>query len=156
MSQKLQRRLDADDVIQSVFRSFFDKSDRYVHRRAGDLWRLLAEITVRKCKNQVRYLHADRRDVRREATPAFDPSASAWDTISQEPTASHAAVLTETVERLMHGMEDHERDIVSLSLQGYTAQEIGAELGRAERTVQRVRERVKKRLQRMRAEHTGE
>ena len=55
---------------------------------------------------------------------------------------------------MMRGLEPDDRSIIELSLQGYTAPEIGDRLGRAERTVRRVREHVKKRLQRMQAEET--
>jgi RNA polymerase sigma-70 factor (ECF subfamily) len=45
-----------------------------------------------------------------------------------------------------------ERAVLELSLQGYTATEISERLGRAERSVRRLRERVRKRLERMQAE----
>ena len=153
---RLPARIDPEDVTQSVYRSFFARqaAGQFDVHGWDDLWRLLAEITVRKCSNKIRHDYSGRRNVRREVAPAAtaDDSASAWEIISGEPTASHAAMLTETIEALMRGFDQHERDILTLSLQGYTALEISAELGRAERTVQRVRQRVRKRLERMRAE----
>jgi RNA polymerase sigma-70 factor (ECF subfamily) len=62
-------------------------------------------------------------------------------------------VLAETVEALFLAVEDtDERAILELSLQGFTATEISESLGRAERSVRRLRERVRKRLERMRDE----
>lgn len=54
MSTKLHRRLDPDDVVQSAYRSFFvhAKNEEYVLQRAGDLWRLLASITLHKLYKQ--------------------------------------------------------------------------------------------------------
>ena len=59
----------------------------------------------------------------------------------------------ETVEALFRAVTDEdERAILELSLQGATATEISERLGRAERSVRRIRERVRKRLERMQFE----
>ena len=50
---------------------------------------------------------------------------------------------------LLRGLDVEERPILEMSLQGYTTQEISARLGRPERSVRRLRERVKKQLQRL-------
>jgi RNA polymerase sigma-70 factor (ECF subfamily) len=68
------------------------------------------------------------------------------------PTPLEAAALGETVEQLLAGLDEDERPILELSLQGYTTQEISARLGRAERTVRRLREQIRNRLERMQAE----
>jgi RNA polymerase sigma-70 factor (ECF subfamily) len=47
-------------------------------------------------------------------------------------------------------MEAPEREIIALSLQGHTVAEIKEQLGRAERTVRRVRERFREKLEQMR------
>ena len=52
-------------------------------------------------------------------------------------------MLNETVEQLHASLDNDERPILKLSLQGYITAEISARLGRAERTVRRVRERVR-------------
>ena len=43
LSRKLARRVDPEDVVQSVYRSFFHdvRDGRYDLQRGGDLWRLL-------------------------------------------------------------------------------------------------------------------
>jgi RNA polymerase sigma-70 factor (ECF subfamily) len=50
---------------------------------------------------------------------------------------------------LLREVDPDDCAIVELSLQGYSAEEVGAQLGRAERTVRRVRELTKRRLRRM-------
>ncbi len=62
-------------------------------------------------------------------------------------------MLTETIEHLMNSLEERHRQIVTLSLQGYTPPEISSQLGCTERMVYRVLERVKKWLEAM---HEGE
>jgi RNA polymerase sigma-70 factor (ECF subfamily) len=102
----------------------------------------------------VRYYRAECRDVTREAAgAAHSDVVEPWrDAVGREPTPEHAAVLAETVETLLRGLTNQERPVVELSLQGYSTQEIGERLGRAERSVRRLRERVRRQLERLNAE----
>ena len=45
---KLARRIDAEDVVQSTYRSFFAhaENEEYQVAKSGDLWRLLASIAL--------------------------------------------------------------------------------------------------------------
>jgi hypothetical protein len=63
LSARLARRTDPEDIVQSVYRSFFVgvREGRYALGRGGDLWRLLASITKHKLLRQVRHQSADRR-----------------------------------------------------------------------------------------------
>ena len=55
---------------------------------------------------------------------------------------------------LLAGLDEEERPILELSLQGYTTREISERLGRAERTVRLLREGVRHRLERMQRENS--
>jgi RNA polymerase sigma-70 factor (ECF subfamily) len=153
----LARKVDPEDVVQSAFKSFFvrvpaGKLD------AGDwdgLWNLLALITVRKCADRAEYFLADRRDAAREATgSAGGDGPDAWLVpLDREPRPEEVLILAETVEHLFRGVSAHERPILELSLQGYTAAEISVRLGRAERSVRRLREHIRKRLERLHEAH---
>jgi RNA polymerase sigma-70 factor (ECF subfamily) len=139
---------DPEDVVQSAYRSFFRHygAGRFHVEDWHDVWAVLATIAVRKCSRRVAYHLAARRDPRREEPRSFDELAAS------DPTPEQAAVLAETVERLLRGLDPPERAIVELSLQGYTVSEISERLGRAERSVQRVRENVRKQLERRQSE----
>jgi RNA polymerase sigma-70 factor (ECF subfamily) len=149
----MRRKVDPEDVLQSVFKSFFRRdAGRPFDLESWDgLWGLLARITLRKCGHQVEHFRAACRDVRREAglEPGPDDSGTAWEALAREPTPPEAAALAEAVEGLMRSLEGRDREIVTLALQGFTAAEISAQLSRPERTVYRVLGRVKKRLQSM-------
>jgi RNA polymerase sigma-70 factor (ECF subfamily) len=148
-------KVDPEDVVQSTYRSFFQRADagQFELTTWDEVWDLLAVITLRKCANRARHFRAGRRDARAEAAPG--PETEDPDTliraIDRDPTPSEAAILAETVEEVMRGLDIDDRAIVELSLQGYTSPEIGARLGFAERTVRRVRDRLKRRLQRSQA-----
>jgi RNA polymerase sigma-70 factor (ECF subfamily) len=152
-NQLLARKVDPEDVVQSAFKSFFirHREGKLEVGDGGGLWNLLTLITLRKCADRVEYFRADRRDAGREATgPAGgdrpDPGLTALD---REPRPDEAVILAETVEHLFRDVSAHERPILELSLQGYSAPEISAKLGRAERSVRRLRERIRKRLERL-------
>jgi RNA polymerase sigma-70 factor (ECF subfamily) len=148
----LRQKVDAEDVVQSAYKSFFF---RYGDGRLqvcdwDNLWGLLTLLTLRKCADRAEYFRAERRAVSREAGPPADEAAGgACEAINREPAPDEAALLAEVVEQLFRDLDEDERPIVELSLQGYTAQEISERLGRAERSVRRLRERVRKRLERM-------
>jgi RNA polymerase sigma factor (sigma-70 family) len=156
LDPRTRQKVDPEDVVQSAFRSFFTRHDagQLDLTTWDELWSLLTVITVRKCANQAARFRAQRRDVAGEIAPAAQ--AEAWgavhEVISREPTASQAAMLTETVEQLMRALKSEDRVIITLSLQGYSVAEISARLGFAERTVRRLREHVKHRLLRMQAD----
>ncbi len=57
-------------------------------------------------------------------------------------------MLAETVEQILRDVAPTERPIIELSLQGYSTQEVSEQLGRAERSVRRLRERLKRQLER--------
>jgi RNA polymerase sigma-70 factor (ECF subfamily) len=152
---ELRHKVDPEDVVQSAFKSFF--------RRYGDgkldvvnwnsLWGLLTLITVRKCAERVTYHRAECRDSAREVPPPQGEQEAPWlEPFGREPTPLEAAVLSETVEKLFAGLDEQERAVLELSLQGYTTREISERLGRAERTVRLLREGVRHRLERMKRE----
>ena len=148
LDPQMLQKVDPEDVMQSVFRSFF------VRNAAGqlgefetwdNLWGMLVIMTQRKCGRRIDYFRAARRDVQLEVRGQLseEQSRSDWCISDNEPTPPEAAMLTETVERLMSSLQGRHREILALSLQGYTAPEVSTQVGCTERTVYRVLDRVK-------------
>jgi RNA polymerase sigma-70 factor (ECF subfamily) len=147
----VRQKVDPEDVLQSVYRSFYRRHLEGQFDLDGwdGLWGLLARITLRKCGRQVKHFRAARRDVRREAADEAAPEEEAdegWEALAREPTPPEAAQLAEAVEGLLAGLEGRDREVVSLALQGYSAAEVSARLNRPERTVYRLLARVKEQL----------
>jgi RNA polymerase sigma-70 factor (ECF subfamily) len=143
-------KVDPEDVVQSVFRSFFlrHRDARLAPDSWDSLWTLLTVLTVRKCGHQVAYFRASRRDVRREALPGpASDSAPDWDAAAPDPTPSEAALLTETLQQVLDDLRPDQRPIVLLRLQGYPHREISEQVGCTERTVKRVLKGVRERLE---------
>lgn len=149
MSEKLQRRLDADDVIQSVFRSFFDKSDRYVHRRAGDLWRLLASITVNKVRTQAQFHRAEKRAMDADQSICVGKAETAvpLQLVARDPSPEEIVTAVEEMELVMGGLEPFQRTIFEERLQGISIEEIAEKTQRSERTVRRCLQQVREELE---------
>jgi RNA polymerase sigma-70 factor (ECF subfamily) len=151
----LRHKVDPEDIVQSAYKSFFRRYNGSTLEAANwnGLWGLLTLITMRKCAERVAYHRAERRDVAREAAAPSGEEGPPWlETIGREPTPLEALQLSETVDRLLTDLDEDERQVVELSLEGHTTREISEQLGRAERTVRLLRERVRKRLERMQQE----
>lgn len=152
LSPMLERRVDADDVVQSAFRSFFCKarSEDIVLQRAGDLWRLLAAITVNKTLKKVDFHTAQKRDVGKEAE-RYRRNGKSWqnlvpEAIDREPTPDNAAQIVEELEWVMSGLSARDRRALELRLQGEGVPEIAEELEVAEMTIRRILRRCGRRL----------
>jgi len=153
LDRLVRQKVDPEDVMQSVFKSFFCR------HRAGNwdladwngLWSLLAQMTIRKCGRRAVHYRGARRDVRREAGAHQDQDESAYfhEAINREPTPDEAAMLAETIEVVLGEAEGYHRDIVQMSLQGSTCAEIAAQTGVTERSVQRVLKRIRSRIEQM-------
>jgi RNA polymerase sigma-70 factor (ECF subfamily) len=156
LDSRIRRKEDPEEVVQSAYGSFFSRyrAGKLDLSTWGSLWSLLTVITVRKCLNRAEYYMARCRSV------AGEIDAASWDgaaeglseAIDREPTPLEAAVLDETVELMMHGLEERDRTIVELSLDGHSPRDISVRLGVSERKVVRLRKRMKERLRRMQLE----
>lgn len=147
------RKTDPEDVVQSVFGSFFTRcaDGQFTLANWDSLWALLTVITLRKCSQRVDYYTAACRDVRREAGGLSEGQTEVpeWQGLARDPTPEEAVQLTELVEGLLRGLTDRDRQIVQLTLQECSAAEISLEVGCTERTVQRVLQTARGKLQRL-------
>ena len=158
LGDRLRQKVDPEDVVQSVYKSVLV---RYTEVAIGSegwkgLWGLLTLITIRKCSDRARYHYAECRDLHREAEACSGTqSVSSWlQAPGREPAPDEALLLAETVEELLAGLSEGERAIVELTLQGYSTPEICQQLGRAERSVRRIRQHVREHLGQQQAKVT--
>jgi RNA polymerase sigma-70 factor (ECF subfamily) len=156
IGEVLRHKVDPEDVVQSTYKSFFHRygDGELAVVNWNSLWGLLTRITLRKCAERVAYHRAECRDAAREASvqPGSEDATTWPEALARDPTPLEAAELSETLERLLSGLDEDERPIVELSLQGYSTREISEQLDRPERTVRRLRERVRARLEQMQVE----
>src|SRR5262249_13640891 len=125
---RLRQKVDPEDVVQSAYRSFFDRyrDGQFTLLSWDSLWGILTRITGRRCVTRAAPFGRRRGDGGREAPleqPPGEPAA-VGQLFAHEPTPPEAAALAETVEHLMRDLDERERQMLALALQGYTPQEI--------------------------------
>jgi RNA polymerase sigma-70 factor (ECF subfamily) len=146
LSRKLAARLDGDDVVQSVFRTFFRRSAAGEFRidNSAELWRLLVEITLQKARAYGRFHTAGLRDVTAEAPGGGAPFLA--DALAHEPTPEEAAALVDQIEELLRGLPTLYGELLQLRLEGHSVVETAGRLGVSRRTVHRALQLLKQRL----------
>jgi RNA polymerase sigma-70 factor (ECF subfamily) len=141
LDPRLLRRAGEEDVLQSLFASFFGAAPgpNGPPKSRADLWRQLVHFTMCKVANTAERHRAQRRDVRREQ-PMGDPAESGHG--GAEPadprwlSSEDALVAKEEFARLRATLPEDFRPVFDLRLEGYTNAEIAAQIGRVERTVE--------------------
>jgi RNA polymerase sigma-70 factor (ECF subfamily) len=149
LNWRLRRKLDPEDVVQSAFQSFFrlhSEQPTYFENWES-LWGLLSLITLRKCGRKLEYFKAACRSVDQESSVVLNAqdiehSRADWEAIARDPTPVQATILAETLEHTLNQFDEQERRVATLCLQGYTVPEISADVGRSERTIQRILQRL--------------
>jgi RNA polymerase sigma factor (sigma-70 family) len=138
LSPRLAARIDSADVVQSAFRTFFRRSAAGEFRidSAGQLWRLLARITLLKARAHARHHGADMRDVRAEE-PAGDERGSP-ETPAAEPGPAEQAVLIDQVEALLAGLPPQYGDLLRARLEGHSVTDIAREINLSRQSVHRM------------------
>ncbi len=149
MGPRLRSKVDPEDLVQSVFKSFFAPREEGKFRLTdwNSLWGLLSTITLRKCYNRDRLHRAASRDVRREV-PLL-PSQGAGEAFQQRALPSPAeeeALAKELFERLLGELEERNQTILLLWMQGHECKTIAEQMGRSPRLVQLVMQRIEHRL----------
>jgi RNA polymerase sigma-70 factor (ECF subfamily) len=131
----VRRRVDPEDVVQSVYRSFFNRlhQGQFAFEESHDLWRPLAAMTFHKTRNVVKFHLRERRDSRREQPLGQDDNLK-----DSSPDEHDLAALVNSLEKLVSKLSDTRREIVLRRLDGMPIQDIAAQVGCSRQTVYRV------------------
>lgn len=142
---RLNSRVDPEDVVQSVFRTFFfrAKEGRFSFQDQDDLSKLLVRITVHKTLRQVEFHTAAKRDPGMEAAQGDADHDRIKEVLDSEPTPQAAVTFLDQLEHFLGKLTPDERQILELRLRGDSNREIAKKLGIYDRKIRRVLERVK-------------
>jgi RNA polymerase sigma-70 factor (ECF subfamily) len=145
LSQRLASRVDPEDVVQSVFRTFFcrAKEGKFQIKDQDDLCKLLMRITVHKVLKQVEHHTAGKRDPRLETEQGNRTLERMSELLAHEPTPEAEVLFLDQLESLMAQLKPQERKILEMRMQGYNNEEIATELGIYDRKIRRVIERMR-------------
>jgi RNA polymerase sigma-70 factor (ECF subfamily) len=145
----LANRFDSEDVIQSVFRCFFERARNglYDVPTGGDLWPLLLVIALQKVRAYGTHHRAGCRDVRREQESENQENVllASQRLKPEEPQSLLKLIAEETLEQLpaLH------RQVALWRLEGYGHQEIAEMAGRSKRTIERIFQECREILQQL-------
>jgi RNA polymerase sigma-70 factor (ECF subfamily) len=144
-SPALAARFDAEDVVQSVFRTFFRRASEgeYDIPPGEELWGLLLVIAL----NKIRKLGAHHRAQKRDVGVTSDSSArdSGVERIAAEDETAYQT-LRLVLEELMAELSPSQRGMVELRIQGHDVQTIARQTMRSKRTVERVLQGFREKL----------
>jgi RNA polymerase sigma-70 factor (ECF subfamily) len=144
-SRDLARRVDPEDIVQSVFRTFFRRAARGEYEVPDDeeLWGLFLTIALNKVRALGVHHRAAKRDVR--ATRGGD---ALEDAIQAHPVGDEMALATlrMVIDEVLSASPPAHRRMVELRIEGYEVAEIARTVERSMRSVERVLQGFRQRL----------
>jgi RNA polymerase sigma-70 factor (ECF subfamily) len=139
-------RVDPEDIVQSVFRTFFRRATlgQYTVPEGEELWKLLLVIALNKIRATAAFHRADKRDVKRTS------GGEAYElALQSEPTGDETALslLRMVIEDLLQNLPEAHRKIIELRIEGHDVNEIASAVQRSKRSVERELQDFRYRLQ---------
>lgn len=141
-SADLKVRVDAEEIVQSVFRTFFRRAADgcYDVPPGDDLWKLLLVIALNKVRKAGEFHRAAKRDVRITRSGHNDD----WPQCGSDELAYVQLALV--VEELLKTLSPLHRTMMEMRIEGFEVAEIAKRSNRSKRTVERVLQDCKNRL----------
>lgn len=132
LRDSVRSRFDAEDVVNSAFRSFFAglSEGQFLLPPTGGLWPLLAQISLHKLHRTTEHHHREKRSVASESIAA-EPDADRWDASDAE------AIVRDELRWLAERLSEPAFATVALSVEGFSGKEIASQLQVSDRTVRR-------------------
>jgi len=140
---ELASRFDPDDIVQSVFRTFFRRAaaGEYTAPGGDELWKLFLVIGLNKVRATAAHHKAAKRDIRQ--TAGGDALAAAGSGSREEDLR----ILELTIDELLAPLPPTHREIIELRIAGHEVADIAARTGRAKRSVERILHEFRANLQ---------
>lgn len=146
-SPDLARRVDSQEIAQSVFGSFLRgiKKGYYDIPEGQELWNLFMVIALNKIRSKAAYFSAAKRDVRRTSgsnTLELDSRSVSDDSVPLK-------ILELSIEESLANMPAHYRSMIELRISGCTVDEIAQQTNRSKRSVERILQEIRVRLKQL-------
>lgn len=144
-SADLARRVDPEDIVLSVFRTFFRRAGlgHYSVPDGEEIWKLLLVIALNKVRANGAFHRAAKRDVRKTVGgEAFTRAVESQSGRNEEALL----LLRMVVEELLETLPDVHRRMIELRIEGHEVTEIASAVRRSKRSVERVLQDFRQRL----------
>jgi RNA polymerase sigma-70 factor (ECF subfamily) len=139
------QHVDADDIVQGVFATFFDgvSRGRYDVPDGEDLWKLFLVLALNKIRSEGVFHRAAKRDSRMTlALDRLPPSAR----LSRRQRATADGYLRLVVEEALQRLPPQHRQIVEKRIEGHEVAAIARQIGRSKRSVERILQESRNKL----------
>lgn len=141
----LAARIDPEDIVQSVFRTFFRRAagGQYDVPEGEEIWKLLLVIALHKIRSAGEFHRAARRDVRQTA------GGTAYDRALESASSRDDGALTVlrlVIDEILEALPSGHRPIIERRIEGFEVAEIAEQVRRSKRTVERVLQEFRRKL----------
>lgn len=143
--QQLATRFDPEDVVQSVFRTFFRRAveQGYQVPAGEELWQLLLVLALNKIRTLATHHRAQKRDVARTGRPGAIEQLPAGASGDDELAYNTMRMV---VDDLVADLPAPQNRIIELRIEGHEIQQIANMTKRSKRTVERTLQQFRSRL----------
>lgn len=147
VSPDLATRVDPEDIVQSVFRTFFRRATKgeYDVPDGEQLWKLLLVMGLNKVRSVGAFHRAARRDVR--SSVAHDELQISENAKSSDEWSLQ--ILRMAIDEMLGGLGPSHRTVLEMRIEGYEVAEIAARLGRSKRSVERILQELVKSMSKL-------
>jgi RNA polymerase sigma-70 factor, ECF subfamily len=142
----LSPRVDAEDIVQSVFRTFFRRvaANQYSAPPGEDLWKLFLVMALNKIRSVAAHHNAAKRDVRQ--TLQVGDYAEVLHARHEEHC--EGTILRMVIDEAVAKLPESAGQIIRLRIEGEEVNEIGRKANRSKRSVERVLQNFREQLKR--------
>lgn len=146
-SADLARRIEPEEIVQSVFRTFFRRvrTDDYDIPAGEELWRLLLVLTLNKIRRAALFHKAERRDVRR-TTSAEGLGIEHFLSADSSGDETSLSILRMVIAELIQELPPAKGEMIRLRIDGHEVDEIAMRTQRSKRTVERTLQEFRQQL----------
>ena len=147
MGTEIRSKLDSMDVVQDAFVLALQDLEDFTYKDEGDFLRWLSGIVENRIRDNVKMLHADKRDIRKEISPAnHRPNSADSSEVMREPIAATTpsmivsrqedwAALARALDTLK---PEYSEAIVLTKIEGLSYREIARRLGKSDEAVRKL------------------
>ncbi len=137
-SPALARQVGGEDIVQSVFRTFFRRAahGHYEVAESEELWKLFLVIALNKIRRAAEYHGAAKRELKR--TVVGDEREFVRQAATSSENEAALSTLELTIEEVLATLPAEHGEVIRLRIEGHTLPEIAERTGRSLRTVERV------------------
>ncbi len=143
--QDLKSRIDPEDIVQSVFRTFFRRAQEghYEVPDGEEIWKLFLVIGLHKIRDAAVFHRAAKRNAGR--TTALVGGGESADPPAADQMAE--TTLRMVIDEILLNLNDSQKEIVTMRMEGAQVDDISQATKRSHRTVERTLQKFRELLQ---------